>query len=40
MHSVLFALTWRLMPLAASSRLCGRVSAWAGIFARSAMSSA
>ncbi len=28
------------MPAAAHSRLCSRVSAWAGVFARSAMSSA
>ena len=40
MYSVLSALTWRPMPAAAHSRLCSRVSAWAGVFARSAMSSA
>ena len=28
------------MPAAARSRLCSRVSAWAGAFARSAVSSA
>ena len=32
MFSVLCALTWRPMPAAARSRLCSRVSAWAGAF--------
>ena len=40
MYSVLFALTWRPMHAAARSRLCSRVSTWAGAFARSAISSA
>ena len=40
MYRVLFALTWGSMPSAARSRLCSMVSAWAGVFARSAMSSA
>ena len=39
-NSVLFALTWRLMPPAACSRLCSRDSTWVGVFTRSAMSSA
>ena len=39
-YSVLSALRWRSMPLAARSRLCSRDSAWVGVFARSAMSSA
>ena len=29
-YSILCALTWRLMPAVARSRLCSRVSAWAG----------
>ena len=40
MYSVLCALTWRPMPPAARSRLCSSVLAWAGAFARIAMSSA
>ena len=40
MYSVLSAVTWRPMPAAARYRLCSRNSAWAGVFARSAMSSA
>ena len=39
-YSVLYALTRRPMPAAARSRLCSRVLAWVGVFARSAMSSA
>ena len=39
MYSVLFALAWRPMPLATCSRLWSRVSAWAGEFVWSAMSS-
>ena len=35
-YSVLCALAWRPMPAAAHSRLCCRVSAWAGALARSA----
>ena len=34
MYSVLSALTWRPMHAAARSRLCSRVSAWVGVFAR------
>ena len=37
--SVLFAFTWRLMPLADCSRICIRDSAWAAVFVRSARSS-
>ena len=33
-------MTWRLMPTVAHCRLCSRVSAWVGAFARSAISSA
>ena len=40
MYSVLFALTCKPMPPVARSGLCGTDSAWAGDFARSAMSSA
>ena len=40
MNSVLCALTWRPMLVAARSRLCCRVSAWTGAFARIAISSA
>ena len=40
MYSILCVLTWRSMPAAAHSRLCSRVSAWAGVFARSTMLSA
>ena len=40
MYSVSCALTWRPMPAAARSRLCSKVLAWVGAFARSAMSSA
>ena len=40
MYSVLSAFTRRLMPLAAHSRLSSRDSAWAGVFASNAMSSA
>ena len=36
-YSVVCALTWRLMPAADRSRLCSRVSAWAGAFATSAI---
>ena len=35
MCSILSALSWRLMPAAARSRICGRVSDWVGVFARS-----
>ena len=35
MYSVLSALTWSPMPAAARSRLCRRILAWAGGFARS-----
>ena len=38
MYSVLCALTWRRMPVAAHSKLCSSVSAWLGVFARVAMS--
>ena len=34
------ALTWRLMPAVARSKLCSSVSVWLGVFARIAMSSA
>ena len=40
MYSVLCAFSRRRMPAAARSRLCSRVSTWAGVFARSSMSSA
>ena len=40
MYSVLCALTCKPMPAATRCRLWSRVSAWAGAFARSAMSSA
>ena len=40
MNSVLFVFMWRSMAPAAGSRLCSRDSAWAGVFARSARSSA
>ena len=40
MYFIQSALTWRPRLAAACSRLCSRVSAWAGVFARSAMSSA
>ena len=40
MYSVLSAFTWRPMPPTTRSRLCSRVSAWAGLFSGSAMSSA
>ena len=40
MYSVLSAFTWRRLPPAACSRLCSMDSAWVGVFARSAMSSA
>ena len=40
LYSILYTLTWRPMPLAACSRLCSKDSAWVGVFARSAMSSA
>ena len=40
MYSVLSVLTWRSMPAAARFRRCSRDSAWVGVFARSAMSSA
>ena len=40
MYSVLYALTWRPMSAASHFRICSRVSAWASVFARSAMSSA
>ena len=36
---VLSELTWKPMPAAARSRLCSWVSAWVGVFARSAMSA-
>ena len=36
-YSVLGALAWRPMPTAVCSRLCSRVSAWVGAFARSAV---
>ena len=39
-YSVLCALTWRPMPAAAHSKLCSSVSAWSGVFASIAMSSA
>ena len=39
MYSVLSALTWRLMPPAACSRLCSQDLAWVGVFARSPISS-
>ena len=38
MYSVLFAFTWRPMPLAVCSRLCNRDLAWAGVLARSGIS--
>ena len=34
MYSVLCALTWKPMPVAAHSKLCSSVSAWVGVFAR------
>ena len=37
---VLFAFMWRPMPHAACTRLCSRDSTWAGVFVRSARSSA
>ena len=40
MYSVVSALTWRLIPPAVGSRLCSWDSVWAGVFARSVMSSA
>ena len=40
MYSVLSVFTWRLMPPAACSRLRSRDSAWVGVFAKSAISSA
>ena len=40
LNLILFALRWRPMPPAASSRLCSWDSAWVGVFARSALSSA
>ena len=40
MYSVMPTLTWSLMHPAIYSRLCGRDSAWVGVFARSTMSSA
>ena len=40
MYSVLSALTWRTMPATARSRPCSKVSAWAGVFARSVLLSA
>ena len=39
-YSILFVLTWRPMPVVTRSRLCSSDSAWAGIFAGSAISSA
>ena len=39
MSSILFAYTWRPMPEETRSRLCSRDLAWAGVFARNAMSS-
>ena len=39
MYSILSAFTWRPMQTAAHSRLCNRVSAWVGVFARSTMSA-
>ena len=36
-YSVLCALAWRPMPATARSRLCSRVSAWAGGFTRNAI---
>ena len=39
-YSVLCALTWKPMPAETRSRLCSRVLAWAGVFARCVMSSA
>ena len=40
MYSVLSVFTWRPMPAAVRSKLCDRVLAWVGVFARSAMSLA
>ena len=40
MYSVLFVFTWCPMPPAICSRLCSQDSAWAGVFTRSAQSSA
>ena len=40
MNSVLFAFILRSMPSAACSKLCCLNFAWAGLFARSARSSA
>ena len=40
MSPVLCALTWRPILAAARSKLCSSVSAWLGVFARIAMSSA
>ena len=39
-YSVLSAFTWRTMLPSACSRLCNRDSAWVGVFAISAISSA
>ena len=39
-NSVLCVLTWRPMPAAVRSKLCSSVSAWLGVLARIAMSSA
>ena len=40
MYSVLFGFTWKPMPPVAYSRLCSRNSASAGVFSKSAQSSA
>ena len=37
MYSVLSAITWRPMPVAARSRIGSTASSWAGVFARSAV---
>ena len=39
-YSVLLAFMWRLMPAGVCSRRCSRDSAWKGVFAGSAYSSA
>ena len=40
MYSILCVLIWRSKSAAARSKLCNSVSAWLGVFARIAMSSA